>query len=338
MKVSRLMLIAITIGSLLSAFGGFSMAATNTSSGKTQTITSKISKTPPNGGKPLKVYMPTPGFNPLTASNKELVLHGYPRRPTNPAALKAWTKAMKHALHFSTPTPHVGTKPIAPPSKYSGTASYWSGYVALSSNNSDEKYNNTSANWVVPSVTGNPNYPPSTYDSTAPRIAFWTGIGGWNTTSPTAPIVQAGVASIATSTPEYRFWTEDYPYNPVYEGPVINPGDEAYVVISYNTNGTTNYWLEDETTGDTQSFTNSSPYYDGSSADFVSEAGNHVPQFPSEPFSNCYDGWAGGGTSALYPQYTTQAIMTDSSGNIEVYPSGINSSTDGFTEYWSSSS
>ena len=53
----------------------------------------------------LRTYPPQRGFDPLTASNLQLVAHGFPRRPTSPIALMAWKNAMAHATNYVAPNP-----------------------------------------------------------------------------------------------------------------------------------------------------------------------------------------------------------------------------------------
>lgn len=143
---------------------------------------------------PIQTFsQPPAGFNPLTASAASLKKYGFPPRPTDPAALSLWSWAMKHATHYVPPNPVASSVMHAPPT-HSGNP--WSGYT-IPSNGAD--YTSSEARWTQPAVAGNSNY---TNYNKAPDASFWTGIG-------TSNLIQAGADSIATATPQYRFWTEN---------------------------------------------------------------------------------------------------------------------------------
>ena len=237
---------------------------------------------------------------------------------------------MEHAKHWEAPHPSPGTQPISEPRSSYGAANVpWSGYAVTSNQNNNDVYDNVSAQWIQPSVSADSNYPNSDY-ATAPCDAFWMGIGGQTGYR----VVQAGVSSISTNTAQYRFWTEDYPYNPIYEGPVIVPGQAAFVTVTYNGNGTANYVLENASTDMYQSL-NSAPYYDGSSAEFIVEKHVYPPRFSSESFSQAYVMYNNeSGSTTLWAQNSTKDVMTDTNGDTQLYPGAINSNTDSFCENW----
>ena len=66
----------------------------------TQSSSDQVNPTPL-----LRTYPPQRGFDPLTASDPQLVAHGFPRRPTSPIALKAWKNAMARATNYVAPNP-----------------------------------------------------------------------------------------------------------------------------------------------------------------------------------------------------------------------------------------
>jgi hypothetical protein len=66
----------------------------------TQSSSDQVNPTPL-----LRTYPPQRGFDPLTASDRQLVAHGFPRRPTSPIALKAWKNAMARATNYVAPNP-----------------------------------------------------------------------------------------------------------------------------------------------------------------------------------------------------------------------------------------
>ncbi len=88
----------------------------------------------------LRAYPPQPGFDPLKATNAELAAHGYPRRPTNPSALAAWTNVIAHAKHYVAPDPVYSSVRHVPPSRHAATSTgtghsvqysaNWAGHIA----------------------------------------------------------------------------------------------------------------------------------------------------------------------------------------------------------------
>lgn len=214
---------------------------------------------------PIQTFsQPPAGFNPLTASAASLKKYGFPPRPTAPAALSLWSEAMQHATHYVPPNP-VASSIMHDPPTHSGNP--WSGYTIPSNG---VHYTGSEARWTQPAVAGNSNY---TNYNKAPDASFWTGIGTNN-------LIQAGADSIATATPQYRFWTENWPYEgTIWEGPVIRPGDLAYVDVQYNGNDTTTFFLENYTTGGYSSFTNYTPDVGWDAGDFINEQ-----VWPSLPF------------------------------------------------------
>lgn len=213
-------------------------------------------------------------------------------------------------------------------------------YVNQSSDNGSVYFNGTWASWTVPAVSGLSEWSSSEY-SDAPQVGIWTGLGG-SPTDPTGYVLQAGTSSIATSTPEYRFWTEDYPNAPVYEGPVIRAGDTAYVTVSFFGPGTdystneADFFLENYTTDQYTSIEVAAPNLSEWSADYVVEPkGNPktLPNFSSTSFSGCGLEYGtasnpadGNNTDADFDQlnYTqmNNSLMTTGA---------VNTATDGFT-------
>jgi hypothetical protein len=152
-------------------------------------------------------------------------------------------------------------------------------------------------------------------------------------------IVQAGADSIGTSPSSYRFWTEDYPLGTVWEGPAISPGQDAFVIVNYNGNGTATYYLENETTQSIQSFTNSAPYSDGSTAEFINEkVGNSpIPNYGETVLAENVAGGSGCGTTLVNANNSNKINMTSnglSSGSAVVDAGALNSYFDAFQVTW----
>lgn len=142
--------------------------------------------------------------------------------------------------------------------------------------------------WKQPSVTGDETFTNSEYEI-APNAAFWSGTGATD-------LIQAGVTAFATATPQYKFWIENYPEKPKYEGPVVYPGDELYVYEQFNYEGPegddyTQFYLENGTTHEYLPFVESTPYIGDSAANFIMERGtgnknpenNYLPTFADTP-------------------------------------------------------
>jgi hypothetical protein len=271
----------------------------------------------------IATHPPTPGFDPLTATNAELVANGFPQRPNSldPAVLAAWRNTVSHATHYVDPHPIVGS------TYHNETSTNWAGHVVSTAVHSVSRYAYVQGAWIQPSVPGNSNYSNSNYAS-APAASFWAGLGAQY-------LIQTGADSISTSTPQYKFWTEDYPAATVWEGPVIRPGDLAHVEATYNGNNTTTYWLSDQTTGAYSSFTNSSPYVGYTAANFINEKMNGLPlpNYGNSTFSSDYLGTS---TSNIWALTTTNTHidMVNSSGSIIVDGGSVNNSTAGFTTTW----
>jgi hypothetical protein len=270
---------------------------------------------------PLPALPPAPpaGFNPLQATPAQLRLYRFPNKPTSPAAIASWTTAMKNARTYVAPKQTV--------SKFAAHTVYstiWAGYVAHSSGVYDVQ-----ATWVQPSYYEGLDLNPA-------DPSFWVGMGGYNSQN----LVQAGAdsgANNAGGSTQYEFWVEDYPNGTIWEAnPAVNPGDTLYVDVTYG-GATSQAYLENETTGQYTTVTFNTPYYDGSTADFINEAvgGTYTDwtSWGSTSFSGAsLSENSGGGAIQTYP--TTKIIMTNtgtSSGTLESGPGPLNSSTDGFT-------
>jgi hypothetical protein len=276
---------------------------------------------------PLQTFaQPLKGFNPMTASATQLRHYGLPPRPpgSNARAIAVWANAMRHAKHYSPPHPVCGTN--AHTLEYSGN---WAGHVVPGSVHS-ATYSWSQSTWVQPSVPSNSNY---TNYQNAPDTSFWVGTG-------ITSLIQAGADSISTSTPQYRFWTEDYPNNTVWEGPVIRPGDTAFVYEEYEGNSQAYYDLQNLTTGAYQTFVNAAPYNGYNAANFINERVNsyYLPRFANTPVSDDFYGNSSN-TWQLTTSNNKWTMTTDcnSDGYVLSQPNGVDSSGD-FNQIWFNSS
>ncbi len=235
------------------------------------------------------------------------------------------------------PTVFNGPAGMAASFGYVGThKQFWAGYTDNSSNNGGVIYNQVQGGWVQPSVRGNSAYPQSKYLSDAPNVGFWVGLGGVNG----GALVQAGAASIGTATPQYRFFTQDLPYNPgaVWEGPAIRPGQTTFVDVVYNFDGSASYYLENVTTGAYSPFTNqASPDFTGHSADFVSEKPStaaYQPRFSGVTFHGAAAFWNHNNGEELVANLNyTKQVEVNGNGTVMASPTNP-SSPSSFTVNW----
>jgi hypothetical protein len=132
-------------------------------------------------------------------------------------------------------------------------------------------------------------------------------------------IVQAGCDSISTSTAQYRCWTEDYKNPLVWEGPVVRPGDTVYTSVLADGNDAV-YYVENETTGDAESFINSAPYQTDNTAEFISERPNglYYPNYGSAPMDDnyFYTSSTAYGLAAAHAYDITMTTNCESTGSI----------------------
>jgi len=247
---------------------------------------------------PLKVFSgPPAGADVLTASAADLEQWGIPPKPTDPGALAVWTTFVNSAKYWTTPDPQAssvyhglatteGVPQSTPPTSISTPLNPEPPPPTSPEATSHTAYSDIWAGWLIPSGgnSGCSSFQQSYSDWAQPGVlpgstgtaSFWNGIGGYGNGS----LIQAGADSIGGSTPSYRFWTEDFPLGTIYEGPSISPGQVGLAISDYNGDGTTTFTLQNVTTGETQAFINSTPYYNGSSVEFINEKlGGQMPNY-----------------------------------------------------------
>lgn len=270
------------------------------------------------------------GFSPLTATAQQLAQYGFPARPSGGKALTEWTYAMSRATQYvpagvSTVVQGIKLSTVTPE-----WSSYWAGYDGLASANGGSLFNSTSATFTEPTVLS---------CGCSGDVAIWTGIGGAGSST---DITQGGTLAqeLPGQQPTYNVVWEDAPNSPVTESaPAVSAGDQIYVSVTYS-GGDTTYYFENETTGQYHSYPESTPYYDGSSADWIVEkpyGEQYLPGFtPAVPFTGA---WSQdnqsigdiGGLQNLQKQYMTS--NGSSTGTPLATPSNLNSD-DGFTVTW----
>jgi hypothetical protein len=106
---------------------------------------------------PFEIQPPPKDFNPLLASNKDLLKHGFPPRPnkdTHPLYFAKWERILSKPIHFVTPTLIRMNQARSSPSRagHANSSNHnWSGAV-LENPPAGEKFDSVSASWTVPTA------------------------------------------------------------------------------------------------------------------------------------------------------------------------------------------
>jgi peptidase A4-like protein len=227
---------------------------------------------------------PPPEFNPLAATPRLLLHHGFPARPdakTQPKVRQMWEKALSRPRTWITPVfREVKGKSHGPalrPGKgrarvsaakgiTNATSSNWSGSVAFAP--AKRTFGWVAGQWTVP----NPHAPGlgSYYASE------WVGIDGWGSND----VLQAGTETeiidlgIFSSRQVYVWW-EWFPSGEVaITNFSVSAGDIMYCLICVNSTTTATVYLTNQSTGVTTSFSITAPQGTalvGNSAEWIVE-------------------------------------------------------------------
>jgi len=278
----------------------------------------------------------------LTATAFQLQEYGFPPKPSGGAALKSWETTM--ASYKSTPIPDISAVmgKFTPAFTSSGAInaaynSHWAGWLA------DSNYQEF--------VAAQSDYTQPTAESTAcspTGESTWTGLGGWNSGN----LVQDGTA-INEFGLTYSAWYEYLsPSNPnpakLLGNITVHAGDSMHVYVAYETsNGYIDFYVADNTDGESQPAYASgvgTSYYDGSSADYITErpvingALTWLQRFPTYSTSTDQAETTSGSwipiSSSPFPYKVIMTSDGSSSGTPLATPSSLNSSGDGFSVTW----
>ena len=195
---------------------------------------------------------PPKGFDPLKATNRELLTYGLPQRPdaSDTRAMAHWERAVLAAKHRASATGlrampftsrNVMPTPAAASSNLDGTVSYgtynWSGianFNALTKWNVKTSFDEVVSFFNVPAAI--PPYGACANGITGPFYEVtWNGIdGAFN-----GDVVQGGSFSYTdcSSDTEYLAWIEWYPSYPILGAFYVNPGD-VFEAVTYGAPGT----------------------------------------------------------------------------------------------------
>jgi hypothetical protein len=189
--------------------------------------------------------LPPEGFQPLTASERELKVYGFPHRPdarTHPKLAASWERTLARPLRFVTPDLRVyrpfprrrlRSELLRKPSPAGGpifndTSSNWSG--ASVNQPQSEPLTIVNGAWIVPDVAP----PPSASDGSGGWIdgtylcSVWVGIDGSDGSS---DVLQAGTTSQVVvsggqiSSTSFWVWTEWFNLGSSPQSLLVTPGD-----------------------------------------------------------------------------------------------------------------
>ena len=235
---------------------------------------------------------PPKGWSPITATAQELQSYGFPAKPTDPTALSEWKAAF--ANYKGSGAPGVCETNGRHGLLNNINDANWAGGVLIANNYGQNQFTTATGGWDQSGFK-------ATCGSSA-TYAAWTGIGGiaanapgWNYIggSSTGGLLQAGTDVYGPTSNYLYAWYEAISTKYSFPGiaftgswpSVINPGDQVYSAVTYNTNNqSASFLVMDATKGigwgtapmNTISYNNqavsTNQFYDGTSTDFISEA------------------------------------------------------------------
>jgi hypothetical protein len=173
-------------------------------------------------------YRPAPGFDPLTATDAELVANGLPIRPSDPADMAAWRSMVTAPARLPGRTCVLGKGPATTGGASVGSGSRqsvnWAGYVATS-----HTYEDVYGYWTIPDVGTDP-------PSFAAASSQWIGIGQGGRSG--LPLVQTGTEAdinVGGPGPTYYMWWEVVPnsaYHHIIDlGVTVRSGNRMYAHV-----------------------------------------------------------------------------------------------------------
>jgi hypothetical protein len=206
----------------------------------------------------------------------------------------------------------------------------WSGYADTGSSS----FTTVSAKWTEPAAS---------CGSQPSLAAFWVGIDGFSSSSVEQDGTLIECPGGFGSTPVYFTWWEMFPGNAVkVVGEQVSPGDSITASVTRSGTSYTLAVTDSSNPGNSFSTTQSCSDCANSSAEWIAEA----PSGSSgvDPLSDfgvfrarsatVSDASTSGGISSFADD---QITMTDSSGNVEAQPSGLNYTGSRFKVSWESS-
>lgn len=190
------------------------------------------------GGNDIKSTIPPSGWDPRTASDKELRLYGLRPRPKKSDALKTWNAKYRHGFHRPVPTFCVHrtssqkakfapkASPADVPGANNSTTYNWSGVISAPFTINHE-YEGVQEDFIQPEFTD--TCASSLVDQ---HYAIWTGMGGMGDD----PLIQTGT-DIDEDLNPWAWWegiAYDHADTHMVEigGLTIKPGDQVEPEVS----------------------------------------------------------------------------------------------------------
>lgn len=306
--------------------------------------------------------VPPPGFNPLTATNAQLIANGL---PPHPAGVHPgwWIRAVTNnhwvPLHFTTLHGRTHIPHMAPAAPQGGSGTAASGGLNTSNWSGNEDYTSSGpyqsivAQWVVPSVTSLSGQ--NAYSS------VWPGLGLGNSDS--AQLFQAGSEQDSTwlyvlhvgekQYFNYALWWEITAYDggmyPRQQGVGFgaSPGQTVFVNVSYDTStGQAHFYIKNDSTGQVDSFNVNAPgTFGGKHAEWIyerTEENGNYPQLAkltsaltlTDANAEINGTWQGVGNWPHYWINMYDYHLDDSTEYINASPTSINSAGNSFGFTW----
>jgi len=210
-------------------------------------------------GSDITVTIPPPAWRPLTGSDQELEMYGFPPRPKDAAGLSNWQDAYgKWKSRQVGPMCKTGLTATRASSNWGGGVSINSSYTAAVM-----RWYQTGFDYACPGSSG---------------YVTWSGLGGVNSNR----LMQAGTAASSVTLNGIYAWFEVI--NDSYDSHIVdigdvgfNPGDYIQATTSYR-GSAVDFEVYDLTTGADYAASGSvfngqpaSAFYDGSTADWITE-------------------------------------------------------------------
>ncbi len=287
----------------------------------------------------LRTYEPPPeDFDLLSATDRQLLHHGLPRRPDavkEPEWRAAWERAVAKPTTWIAPEfqrvegrSHGSIRPAGRkklPSRAAAadlanaTSGNWSGAADFSAKGKPYKW--VAGQWTVP----NPHAP----GSGSYYASEWVGIDGWGS----ADVLQAGTETEVievlwfTITSVYAWW-EWFPAGEVaITNLSVSPGDVMYCLICVDSASSATVYFSNQATGVSTSFTITAPSgttLSGNVAEWIVErptVGGSVASLTDYDvvyFDECLAGWVGGGSIGVDDLSSATSITMTGSGGADL--------------------
>ena len=266
----------------------------------------------------VRTYEPAPEeFDPRAATDRELLHHGFPRRPDAENEREwraAWDKAFERPRTWIVPEfqevpgrshgqmlvpgrKKAAPKPVTGAQIANATSSNWSGAADFAADGKPYKW--VAGQWTVP----NPHAP----GAGSYYASEWVGIDGWGSSD----VLQAGteteVAQVLwfTTARVYTWW-EWFPAGEVaITNLPVSPGDVMYCLICVNSSSSATVYFSNQSTGVSTSFTITAPNgttLAGNVAEWVVERPSiggstaSLSDYDVIYFDECQAGWVGRGS------------------------------------------